>query len=78
MVIECKHVWGYLSDYLEGTLSPETRDLVQRHLEHCQICSAILDSSRNIMVLTADDQVFELPLGFSERLHARLSDEMRS
>jgi hypothetical protein len=78
MVIECKHVWDYISGYLDNSLSPETRDLVQRHLEHCQICSAILDSTRNIMVLTADDQVFELPLGFSERLHVRLSEEMRS
>jgi anti-sigma factor RsiW len=78
MVIECKHVWNYISDYLDNSLSPETKDLVQRHLEHCEICSAILDSTRNIMVLTADDQVFELPLGFSERLHARLSEEMGS
>jgi len=31
-----------------------------------------------IMVLTADDQVFELPVGFSERLHTRLSEEMNS
>ena len=76
MVIECKHVWDYISDYLDDSLSPETRDLVQRHLEHCAICSAILDSSRNIMVLTADNRVFELPIGFSERLHARLSEEM--
>ena len=45
MVIECKHVWNYISDYLDDTLSPETRDLVQRHLEHCEICSAILDST---------------------------------
>ncbi len=78
MVIECKHVWNYISDYLDDTLSAETRDLVQRHLEHCEICSAILDSSRNIIVLTADDRVFELPLGFSERLHARLSEEIGS
>ena len=78
MVIECSHVWDYISDYIDGSLSPETRALVQKHLEHCEICSAILDSSRNIMVLTADDQVFELPLGFSERLHTRLSEEMNS
>ena len=72
MVIECKHVWDYISDYLDDSLSAESRDLVQRHLENCQICSAILDSTRNIMVLTADDHVFELPVGFSERLHNRL------
>lgn len=72
MVIECKHVWNYISHYLDGTLSEETRATVQKHLDHCEICSAILDSTRNIIFLTADDRVFELPVGFSERLHARL------
>ncbi|MGD0646456.1 MAG: zf-HC2 domain-containing protein [Acidobacteriaceae bacterium] len=78
MVIECKHVWNYLSGYLDDSLSPETKELVQRHLEHCEICSAILDSTRNIVVLTADDRVFELPIGYSERLHARLAQEIES
>jgi anti-sigma factor RsiW len=76
MVIECKHVWGYISGYLDGTLDAEVREQVQKHLEHCEICSAILDSTRNILILTADDRVFELPLGYSERLHARLDEEL--
>jgi anti-sigma factor RsiW len=76
MVIECRHVWDYISEYLDGSLPEETRELVQRHLEHCEICSAILDSTRNILVLTADDRTFELPLGYSERLHARLTAEL--
>jgi hypothetical protein len=78
MVIDCKHVWDYISDYLEDSLPQETRDLVQKHLEHCEICSAILDSTRNILVLTADNRIFELPIGFSERLHARLAKEIGS
>lgn len=78
MVIDCKHVWSYISEYLDGTLTSETREIVQRHLDHCEICSAILDSTRNIIILTADDRVFELPIGFSERLHARLVREMES
>ena len=76
MVLKCKHVWDYLSDYLDDSLPPDTREMVQRHLEHCEICSAILDSTRNIVILTADDRVFELPMGFSERLHARLAQEL--
>src|ERR1700733_3767128 len=77
MVIECKHVWGYISDYLDASLPEDIRQLVQKHLEHCEICSAILDSTRNILILTADERVFELPLGYSERLHARLEAEIR-
>lgn len=76
MVIDCKHVWDYISGYLDDTLSSEVKELVQEHLEHCEICSAILDSTRNILILTADERTFELPLGFSERLHARLSEEI--
>lgn len=76
MVIECKHVWNYISGYLDGDLSSETRETVQKYLDHCEICSAILGSTRNIIILTADDRVFELPVGFSERLHARLDLEL--
>ncbi len=76
MVIDCKHVWNHISGYLDGTLTTEEQDVIQKHLEHCEICSAILDSTRNIIVLTADDRVFELPAGFSERLHARLAEEL--
>ena len=72
MVIECKHVWAHISGYLDATLPAEVLEQVQKHLEHCEICSAILDSTRNILILSADERVFELPLGFSERLHARL------
>ena len=76
MVLECKHDWDYISEFIEDSLPPATRELVQRHLETCEICSAILDSTRNILILTADDRVFELPTGYRERLHARLAREI--
>jgi hypothetical protein len=76
VVLECKHVWSYISEFLDDSLPAETKELVQKHLENCEICSAILDSTRNILILTADDRVFELPAGYSERLHARLALEI--
>lgn len=77
MILECKHVWEHISGYLDGELDPELLEQVQKHLEHCEICSAIFDSTRNILVLTADDRVFTLPLGFSHRLHERLAAQMQ-
>jgi hypothetical protein len=74
--LECKHVWKHISGYLDGTLDAEVLAQVQNHLEHCEICSATLDSTRNILILIADDRVYELPLGFSERLHGRLDEEL--
>ena len=75
MRIDCKHVWQYISAYIDGGVEVELRESIERHLETCEICSAVLDSTRNVIVLMADDRVFELPVGFSERLHARLDRE---
>jgi len=46
MVIECKHVWAHISGYLDQTLPPDVLEQVEKHLAHCEICSAILDSTR--------------------------------
>jgi predicted anti-sigma-YlaC factor YlaD len=75
--LSCRHVWSYISDYIDGSVTPEERRAIELHLEHCEICSAILDSVHNILVLTADDRVFSLPLGYSERLHLRIAEELK-
>ena len=72
MKLECKHVWEHSSGYLDQQLHPELLAALEKHLETCEVCSAILDSTRNILVLTADDRTYELPVGYSERLHERL------
>ena len=76
MRIDCKHVWEHISAYVENDVEAELRAEIDRHLETCEICSAVLDSTRNIVILIADDRVFEIPAGFSERLHARIDDEI--
>lgn len=78
MVLNCKHVWAQISDYIDGTVAPEIREDVEKHLAHCRHCAAVLDSTRNILVLMADDRTFELPVGYSERLHARLQEELEN
>jgi hypothetical protein len=72
MKIDCRHVWDYISAYIDGDVDTLLRAEIDRHLEHFEICSAVLDSTRNLVVLIADDRVFEIPSGFSERLHRRL------
>ena len=76
MRIDCKHVWQYISAYIDDDVEADLRADIEKHLETCEICSAVLDSTRNLVVLVADDRVFELPAGFSARLHARLNEEI--
>jgi len=76
MRIDCKHVWQHISEYIEGDVDAALRAEIDLHLETCEICSAVLDSTRNVVILMADDRVFELPAGFSRRLHERIDQEL--
>jgi anti-sigma factor RsiW len=77
MRIDCKHVWQHISAYIEGDVDATLRGEIDKHLETCEICSAVLDSTRNVVILMADDRVFELPAGFSQRLHERIDRELQ-
>jgi predicted anti-sigma-YlaC factor YlaD len=78
MKIDCKHVWEHISNYIDGDVEPLLRDEIDRHLEHCEICSAVMDSTRNVVVLIADERVFEIPRGYSERLHLCISSALET
>lgn len=71
--IDCKEVWRELVNYTEGDLTPEMRDRIELHLLNCPHCRAVYDGSQNIVRLLGGNSVFELPRGFSRRLHERLS-----
>jgi hypothetical protein len=77
MKLQCRYVWEHISEYIDQRLDAKTLADIEAHLENCEVCSAILDSTRNILVLTADNRTYELPLGYSSRLHQRLEIELR-
>jgi anti-sigma factor RsiW len=76
MELDCKHVWREVSNYIDGDIDPSVRIDMEKHLAHCRHCAAVLDSTRNIVYLIADERTFALPVGFSERLKARLASEL--
>ena len=76
MVLNCRHVWKEISNYIDGSVPPELRASIEQHLANCRHCAAVLDSTRNILYLIADERTFALPVGFSERLHSRLQSAM--
>jgi len=71
--IECSQVRRVLSDYLEDDLAPELRVRIEEHLQDCDHCKAVHDGLRNIVLLLGDEEIIELPKGFSRRLYRRLS-----
>lgn len=70
--IDCYQIRLELSDYLEGELTPLLRLRIEQHLQTCDHCRAVYDGLRNIVRLLGDEEVIELPEGFSQRLYKRL------
>jgi anti-sigma factor RsiW len=71
-MVSCKTVIANLTNYLDGDIAPEMRQKIEKHLRGCHRCTAVYDSTRKMLVITGDERIFEIPAGFSERLHAFL------
>jgi anti-sigma factor RsiW len=54
MVLDCQHVWREISAYIDNDLDEAVRAEIEKHLAHCRHCSAIMDSTHNVLVLIAD------------------------
>jgi anti-sigma factor RsiW len=73
-MVSCKTIVAHLSEYVDGDATAEMRQKIERHLRGCRRCSAVYDSTRKMLVITGDERIFELPAGFSERLHGFLNE----
>lgn len=71
-MVSCKTIVAHLSEYVDGDSTLEMRQKIEKHLRGCRRCSAVYDSTRKMLVITGDERVFEVPTGFSERLHGFL------
>jgi len=74
--LSCEEVWREISNYIDDDVTPGTRRLLEAHFAQCRHCAALVDSVHNVVVLVADERVFTLPAGFSERLRRRLDLEI--
>jgi hypothetical protein len=78
MVIEisCLEVWREISNYIDDAVEPALRSRMEAHLKVCKHCSAVLDGTRNVVKLVADEAEFEIPAGFGSRLYAKLNSRL--
>lgn len=72
-MVSCEDILKQLSEYLDEETDPAYRAQIEEHLAHCQCCRLLVDSTRKVLVIVGDERTFEVPLGYDERLHARLA-----
>ena len=75
-MVNCEHVLEQLSNFIEGEIEPALRAEIEAHLKMCRRCSVVHDSLRKLLVIVADERTFEIPAGYSERLHTFIDQHL--
>jgi hypothetical protein len=70
--VSCREVLREISNYLEDDLDAGLRAMLGRHFSTCRHCTAVLDGTKNVILLSGDERTFTLPAGFSARLKEAL------
>lgn len=68
----CEALLGSLSEYIDGELNPELCLEVEKHLNGCENCRAVLNTTRRTIDLVRDSEE-GMPEGVRERLFRRLN-----
>lgn len=71
-MLDCKQVLDNLSDYIDGEGSGELRRAIELHLSRCGRCRVVFDTTGKMLKIVLDVDPFEVPLGVSARLYAKL------
>lgn len=77
-MVSCENVLEQLSNFIDEEIDPTLRAEIEAHLRMCRRCSVLHDSLRKVLVIVADERTFEIPAGYSERLHAFLDQQLSS
>jgi hypothetical protein len=76
MGVNCEKVWRESSSYVDGDVSSELRKAIEEHAQGCKRCAAVLAGMKNVVQLYGDERMSEVPLGYGQRLHRRLEEDM--
>jgi anti-sigma factor RsiW len=68
----CESLLGSLSEYIDGGLSPELCQEIEKHLEGCENCRVVVNTLRKTVELVHDLPQPDLPEGAIERLYKSL------
>jgi len=76
--LKCEEVWREISNYVDGEIAPERRRQMEAHFKVCRNCAAVLDGTRNVVQLSGDGKLFDVPKGFGQRLYAKLNAHLQT
>ncbi len=73
----CKQLIHRLSEYLDGELDASLAEELERHLQHCEDCRVVVDTTRKTIEIYCNTEPTPLPPAVRERLERTLADKFR-
>ena len=75
--MRCRQVVDKISEYLDGELDPELVRELERHLEHCEDCRVVVDTTRKTVDVFCHTEPAPLPVDVRERLNQMFAERLR-
>lgn len=75
--MNCRGVIRELSRYLDEELDPRARADLEQHLNNCQDCRLVVDTTRKTIQIFCNSEPVPLPADVSQRLHTALAQKLQ-
>ncbi len=72
----CKEVIRKLSEYLDRELDPVLAEQLTRHLEHCEDCGLVVDTTRKTIEMYCNSEPAPLPDDVRRQLDRALAEKL--
>ena len=68
----CSEFLALLDDLIDDSVNTETRTELEHHLRGCEHCEVTFNTTRKTIEIYRSHEIYELPTGLRERLHAAI------
>jgi anti-sigma factor RsiW len=75
--LNCRGVIRELSSYLDEDLDAGARADLERHLNKCEDCRLVVDTTKKTIHIFCNSEPVPLPQDVSNRLHAALFERLK-
>ena len=75
--VNCKSVFHELCDFLDGELDAGSVEEIKAHLDGCQDCRLLVDTTKKTIEIFCNAEPLPLPQGLRDRLHSALEQRLR-
>ena len=75
--MNCRGIVKELSNYLDQALDTTLKDSIEKHLEHCEDCRVVVDTTKKTIQIYCNSEPAPLPDDTRMRLHEALVKRLR-